>query len=98
MPPVPLPAVSEDPPGGRWAVYPHALYTDILELRTLIAVLDAVLTRHAVNNSPSGEEGVRCSRKKKQSPRGDVPNRHKTPHDPEYSSTSGDEASDEDAD
>jgi hypothetical protein len=43
-------------------------------------------------------EGVRCSRKKKTSPRGDVPNRHKTSHDPEYSSSSGEEASDEDAD
>jgi hypothetical protein len=70
---------------------------EILELRTLISVLDAVVTRHAANIAPSGEEGVRCSRKKKTSPRGDVPNRRKTSHGPEYASTSGEEASDEDA-
>jgi hypothetical protein len=118
MPPVPVPAVSEDAPRGGWAVSTHAIYTEIevlrsevaasrevegrlreeiLELRTLIAVLDAVVTRHAANNAPSGEEGVRGSRKKKNSMRGDVPNRHKTSHDSEYSSTSGEEASDEDA-
>jgi hypothetical protein len=119
MPPVHVPAVSEDAPGGGWAVSPHSLYTEIqvlhsevaayreeegslreeiLELRTLIAVLDAVVTRHAADNAPSGEEGVRGSRKKKNSPRGDVPNLHKNSHDPEYSYTSGEEASDEDAD
>jgi hypothetical protein len=86
MPPVPVPAVSEDTPGGGWAVSPHALYTaiqllrsevaasreekgrlreKILELRTLIAVLDAVVIRHAANNAPSGEQGVRCSTRRK---------------------------------
>jgi hypothetical protein len=55
------------------------LREEILELWTLIAVLDAVLTRHAANNAPSGEEGVRGRRKKKTSPRGDVPNRHRPP-------------------
>jgi hypothetical protein len=115
IPPVPVPAVSEEAPGVRWAVSTHALCTEIqvirsevsdsrkeegrlqeeiLELRTLIAFLDAVVTRNAAKNSPSGKEGVRCSRKKKISPRGDVPSRHKTSHDPEYSSTSGEEASD----
>jgi hypothetical protein len=74
------------------------LREEILELRTLIAVLDAVVTLHAADNAPSGEEGVRGSRKTKTSPWGDVPNRRKTSHDPEYSSTSGEEASDEDAD
>jgi hypothetical protein len=118
IPPVPVPAVSEDAPGGGWAVSPNSIHTeiqvlrsevaasreeegrpreDILELRTLIAVLDAVMTRYAANNAHSGEERVRCSRKMKNSPRGDVQNRHETSHDPEYSSTSGEEASDEDA-
>jgi hypothetical protein len=103
MPPVPVPALSEDAPGGGWAVSTHALSMEIqvlrsevaasreeegrlreeiLELRTLVAVLDAVVTRHAANHAPSGEEGVRCSRKKKSSRRGDVPNRHKTYHEP----------------
>jgi hypothetical protein len=60
------------------------LRKDILDLRKVIAVLDAVVTRHAADNAPSGEEGVRGSRKKKTSRRGDVPNRHQTSHDPEY--------------
>jgi hypothetical protein len=75
MPPIPVPAVSEDAPGGVWAISTPVLYTEIqvlrsevsasreeegrlreeiLELRTLIAVLDAVVTCHAANNTPSG--------------------------------------------
>jgi hypothetical protein len=56
----------------------------IMELKTLISVLDAAVTRHAAKNAPSGEEGVRCSRKKKDLPRGYVQNRYNTSHDPEY--------------
>jgi hypothetical protein len=37
MPPVPVPAVSEDAPGGGWAVSPHALYTEIQVLRSEVA-------------------------------------------------------------
>ena len=59
------------------------LREEIMELMMLIAVLDAAVTRHAANNAPIGEEGVQCrSRKNKTSPRGDVPNRHKTSHAP----------------
>jgi hypothetical protein len=77
------------------------LREEVLELRTLVAVLDAVVPRHAAQQAPSGADVVRCTRMKKTSLRGDVPNlpnRHKTSHDPECSSTSREEASDEDAD
>ena len=49
----------------------------------MVAVLDAVVTSHPSPDAPSGEEDDEFKKKKKPTPRVDVPNRRKPANDPE---------------
>jgi hypothetical protein len=74
------------------------LREEILELRTIISVLDAVVCQRA-ENTPTGEEDSAKKKKKKSKKKlsGGVPNRHKSSGEPGDSTSSEEVTSDEEA-
>jgi hypothetical protein len=73
------------------------LREEILELRTIISVLDEVVCQRTENTPTGEEESAKKKNKSKKNLLGGVPNRHKSSGEPDDSSSSEEVTSDEEA-